>query len=99
MDFSIARDDGRLVGHARINRITLQAGSPIQKDFQDSVFFDSPDYPVPNTVLGCLVSKYPVTPTATAVAWIGRHLAPSRSWSARPSPDASPTPRRLRTSR
>lgn len=74
-DDSITRDGGGLVDYARINRITLQAWSPFQKGFQDGVFLDSPDYPELNAELERLASKYQVTPTAIAVAWITRHPA------------------------
>lgn len=74
-DDSITRDGGGLVDYARINRITLQAWSPLQKGFQDGVFLDSPDYPELNAELERLAAKYQVTPTAIAVAWITRHPA------------------------
>lgn len=72
---SITRDGGGLVDYARINKITLQAWSPFQKGFQDGVFLDSPDYPGLNAELARLASKYGVTPTAIATAWITRHPA------------------------
>ncbi|WP_196803366.1 aldo/keto reductase [Arthrobacter sp. 135MFCol5.1] len=72
---SVTRDGGGLVDYARINGITLQAWSPFQKGFQDGVFLNSPDYPELNAELNRLASKYQVTPTAIAVAWITRHPA------------------------
>lgn len=74
-DDSITRDGGGLVDYARINKVTLQAWSPFQKGFQDGVFFDSPEYPELNAELDRLATKYGVTPTAIAVAWITRHPA------------------------
>ena len=74
-DDSVTRDGGGLVDYARINGITLQAWSPVQKGFQDGVFLGSPDYPVLNAELDRLAAKYQVTPTAIAVAWITRHPA------------------------
>ncbi|WP_017579914.1 aldo/keto reductase [Nocardiopsis valliformis] len=72
---SITRDGGGIVDYARVNKITLQAWSPFQKAFQDGVFLDSPDYPELNAELEHLATKYQVTPTAIAVAWITRHPA------------------------
>jgi predicted oxidoreductase len=74
-DDSITRDGGGIVDYARANKITLQAWSPFQKGFQDGVFFDSPEYPKLNAELHRLASKYEVTPTAIATAWITRHPA------------------------
>lgn len=72
---SITRDGGGLVDYSRINRITLQAWSPFQKGFFDGVIFDAPEYPELNELLGRLATKYDVTPTAVATAWITRHPA------------------------
>ncbi|MEU4454524.1 aldo/keto reductase [Nocardioides sp. NPDC023903] len=72
---SITRDGGGIVDYARINGITLQAWSPFQKGFQDGVFLGSPDYPELNAELERLATKYDVTPTGIAVAWITRHPA------------------------
>lgn len=74
-DDSISRDGGGVVDYARINKITLQAWSPFQKGFQDGVFFGSEDYPKLNAELDRLATKYGVTPTAIATAWITRHPA------------------------
>lgn len=72
---SITRDGGGIIDYARVNRITLQAWSPFQKDFQDGVFFGSKEHPELNVELERLAAKYRVTPTAIATAWITRHPA------------------------
>lgn len=72
---SISRDGGGIIDYARINMITLQAWSPFQKGFQDGVFFGSEEHPKLNAELDRLATKYGVTPTAIATAWITRHPA------------------------
>ncbi|ECH9261878.1 aldo/keto reductase family oxidoreductase [Salmonella enterica subsp. enterica] len=74
-DDSITRDGGGVIDYARVNKMTLQAWSPFQKGFQDGVFFDSPDYVHLNAELHRLATRYEVTPTAIATAWITRHPA------------------------
>ncbi|MFC9353240.1 aldo/keto reductase family oxidoreductase [Arthrobacter sp. NPDC057013] len=72
---SITRDGGGIIDYARINKITLQAWSPFQKSFQDGVFLGSKEHPKLNAELERLATKYRVTPTAIATAWITRHPA------------------------
>lgn len=72
---SITRDGGGVVDYARINGITLQAWSPYQKGFQNGVFFGDAEYAQLNSELERLATKYAVTPTAIATAWITRHPA------------------------
>jgi predicted oxidoreductase len=75
IDQSITRDVG-LLDYARLNGITLQAWSPFQKGFFDGVFLgDRKNYAELNDALDELASKYGVTPTGIAVAWITRHPA------------------------
>lgn len=74
-DDSITRDGGGLVDYSRINRITLQAWSPFQKNFFDGVIFGAPEYAELNELMDRLAAKYDVTPTAIATAWITRHPA------------------------
>jgi predicted oxidoreductase len=75
IDQSISRDVG-LLDYARLNGITLQAWSPFQKGFFDGVFLgDRKNYAELNDALDELASKYGVTPTGIAVAWITRHPA------------------------
>lgn len=75
LDQSIDRDNG-ILDYARLNDITLQAWSPFQKGFFDGVFLgDRSEYAELNDVLDELATKYDVTPTGIAVAWITRHPA------------------------
>ena len=74
-DDSVTRDGGGLVDYARVNHITLQAWSPLLKDFAAGVFLGSDDYPQLNAVIDRLAAKYGVEPIAIAVAWITRHPA------------------------
>jgi predicted oxidoreductase len=75
LDQSISRDNG-LLDYSRLKGMMLQAWSPFQKGFFDGVFVgDREDYPELNDALDELASKYGVTPTGIAVAWITRHPA------------------------
>ncbi|MCP3424720.1 aldo/keto reductase [Rothia sp. AR01] len=72
---AVTRDGGGVVDYCRLHDITIQAWSPFQKGFQDGVFFGAEEYPELNAELDRLASKYGVTPTAIATAWITRHPA------------------------
>lgn len=72
---AITRDGGGLVDYARINGITLQAWSPLQKGSEPGIFLGSPDYPELNAEIERLAEKYGVEPIAVACAWITRHPA------------------------
>ncbi|MEO8756801.1 MAG: aldo/keto reductase [Devosia sp.] len=75
LDQSISRDVG-LLEYSRLKGMTLQAWSPFQKGFFDGVFLgDRAAFPELNDVLEELASKYAVTPTGIAIAWIARHPA------------------------
>ncbi|SDT41900.1 aldo/keto reductase [Microlunatus soli] len=75
LEQSVSRDNG-LLDYSRLNDITLQAWSPFQKGFFDGVFLgDREHYAELNTCLDELATKYDVTPTGIAVAWITRHPA------------------------
>jgi predicted oxidoreductase len=72
---SVDRDNG-LLDYSRLRGMTLQAWSPFQKGFFDGVFIgDRENYPELNAALDELATKYDVTPTGIAVAWITRHPA------------------------
>lgn len=73
-DMSVMRDGGAL-DYCRLNDITIQAWSPLQKGFFEGTFVDHPDFPELNKVLGELGEKYGVSKTAIALAWILRHPA------------------------
>lgn len=73
-DMSLMRDGGAL-DYCRLNDITIQAWSPLQKGMFKGMFIDDPDFPELNKVLGDLAEKYGVTKSAVAIAWILRHPA------------------------
>lgn len=73
-DMSFMRDGGAL-NYCRLNDITIQAWSPLQRGMFGGVFVDDPDFPELNQVLKELRDKYCVSKTAIAVAWILRHPA------------------------
>jgi predicted oxidoreductase len=75
LDQSISRDVG-LLDYSRLNGVTLQAWSPVQKGFFNGTFIgDRKTYAELNDVMDELAKKYAVTPTGIAVAWITRHPA------------------------
>jgi len=75
LDQSIDRDGG-ILDYSRLHDMTLQAWSPFQKKFFNGVFLgDRENYADLNDVLDELATKYDVTPTGIAVAWITRHPA------------------------
>lgn len=67
--------DGSLLEYCRINNISLQAWSPFQHGFFGGTFIDNPDFPDLNNKLQEIASKYNVSKTAIATAWILRHPA------------------------
>lgn len=72
---SVTRDLG-LLDYSRLNGITLQAWSPFINRPSNRIFIgDRENYAELNDVLDELASKYGVTPTGIAVAWITRHPA------------------------
>lgn len=73
-DRSIDRDNQTL-DYCRLNDITIQAWSPLQRGFFGGCFVDDPDFPELNKVLQDLADKYGVSKTAIAIAWILRHPA------------------------
>ena len=75
LDQSIDRDGG-ILDYSRLHDMTLQDWSPFQKKFFNGVFLgDRENYADLNDVLDELATKYDVTPTGIAVAWITRHPA------------------------
>jgi predicted oxidoreductase len=75
LDQSIDRDNG-ILDYSRLHDITLQAWSPFQKGFFDGVFIgDRTNFPELNDALEEIATKYDITPTGVAVAWITRHPA------------------------
>lgn len=67
--------DGGMIDYSRLNDITIQAWSPFQHGFFEGVFIGNPKYEKLNEVLDELASKYEVSSTTIAAAWILRHPA------------------------
>lgn len=67
--------DGGVLDYCRLNRVTLQAWSPLQIGMREGTFLGSDRYPELNRALEELAEKYAVTPAGIALAWILRHPA------------------------
>ena len=85
-DMSTDRDNGTL-DYCRLNDITVQAWSPLQRGFFGGCFVDAPDLPELNSVLAELGEKYGVSKTAVAIAWILRHPAKIQAIAGTMNPD------------
>lgn len=73
-DPAISRD-GYALDYARLNRMTVQAWSPLQHGFFEGVFVGSEKFPKLNEKLDVLGEKYAAVPSAIAIAWLLRHPA------------------------
>lgn len=67
--------DGSILDFCRLNDITIQPWSPFQYGFFEGVFLDNEKFPELNGVVNEIASKYNVTNTTIAVAWLLRHPA------------------------
>lgn len=67
--------DGGVLDYCRLKGITIQAWSPFQYGFFDGAFIGNEKFPELNSLLSETASKYGVTPTGIAAAWILRHPA------------------------
>ena len=67
--------DGGVLEYCRLNKITLQAWSPIQYGFFEGVFLGNEKVPELNKKIDEIAGRYGVTGTAVAIAWIMRHPA------------------------
>ena len=67
--------DGGVLDFCRLNNITIQPWSPMQFGFFEGVFVDNDKFPELNAVLDRLATKYNVSKTTIAIAWILRHPA------------------------
>jgi predicted oxidoreductase len=67
--------DGGVLEYCRLNKITLQAWSPMQYGFFEGVFLGSDKFPALNKKIDEIAERYGVTGTAVAIAWILRHPA------------------------
>lgn len=73
-DASIDRDGG-VLEYCRLKDITIQAWSPYQYGMFEGVFLNNDKFPEVNNKINEIASKYGVTNTAIATAWILRHPA------------------------
>ena len=73
-DSAINRDGG-VLDYCRLNKITIQAWSPIQYGFFEGCFIDSDKFPELNRVMDEIASRYGVNKNTIAFAWILRHPA------------------------
>lgn len=69
---AIMRDGGTLE-YCRLNKMTVQAWSPLQMGYFQGVFLGNEKYAELNAKLDELAAKYGVTPDAIAYAWILRY--------------------------
>ncbi|MGP7819663.1 aldo/keto reductase [Niallia sp. 01092] len=75
IDQSVNRDSS-VLEYCRLHDITMQAWSPFQTGFFDGPFLgDLERFPQLNEVVDNIASKYGVTNTAIAIAWITTHPA------------------------
>ena len=72
---SAVNRDGGLLDYCRLNQITIQAWSPLQFGFFEGCFIDNDKFEELNITLEEIGSKYGVTKTTMAIAWILRHPA------------------------
>lgn len=73
-DLAINRDGG-ILDYCRLNDITIQPWSPFQYGFFEGVFLGSDKFSELNQKIYEIASKYNVTSSAIAIAWILRHPA------------------------
>lgn len=67
--------DGSVLDFCRLNDITIQAWSPFQYGFFEGTFLDNEKFPELNNKIRLIASKYGVSNTTIALAWILRHPA------------------------
>lgn len=67
--------DGGVLDFCRLNKITIQAWSPMQYGYFEGCFVDNEKFPKLNEALLKIGDKYGVSKSAIAIAWILRHPA------------------------
>ncbi len=67
--------DGGVLDYCRLHGITVQPWSPMQYGFFEGCFVDNPQFPALNDVMARIASRYGVSKTTLAIAWILRHPA------------------------
>jgi predicted oxidoreductase len=74
-ELGLDRDES-VLDFCRLNDITVQAWSPVQRgNFAGTFVGDNENFPGLNSTLNRIAEKYGVSPTAIAIAWIARHPA------------------------
>lgn len=72
---SAVNRDGGILEFCRLHKITIQPWSPMQFGFFEGCFIDHEKFPELNKTLESIGSKYGVSKTTVAFAWILRHPA------------------------
>ena len=67
--------DDDVLDYCQLNRLTVQAWSPMQYGDSAGTFLNNPDFPVLNQALKDIGAHYGISPAAAAIAWILRHPA------------------------
>ena len=67
--------DGSVLDYCRLNDITIQTWSPFQYGFFEGVFLNNDKFPELNKTIDEIASRYGVSNTTIAMAWILRHPA------------------------
>lgn len=72
---SAVNRDGSVLDFCRLHDITIQPWSPFQYGFFEGVFLGNDKFPELNQKIDEIASKYSVTNTTIAIAWLLRHPA------------------------
>jgi len=75
LDDTAVNRDGSVLDFCRLNDITIQPWSPFQYGFFDGVFLGSEKFPVLNAKIDEIATRYSVSNTTIAMAWLLRHPA------------------------
>lgn len=75
LDEAAVNRDGSILDFCRLNDITIQPWSPFQYGFFEGVFLDNEKFPKLNETINEIASKYEVSNTTIALAWLLRHPA------------------------
>ncbi len=67
--------DGSILDYCRLHDITVQPWSPFQYGFFEGVFLDNDKFPELNAKINEIATKYEVSNTTIAIAWLLRHPA------------------------
>ncbi|PWV98656.1 putative oxidoreductase [Paenibacillus cellulosilyticus] len=67
--------DGSILDYSRLHDMTIQPWSPFQYGFFEGVFLGSDKFPELNQAIDTVATKYGVSNTTIAIAWLLRHPA------------------------